>query len=92
MDLEKSWKITIVHLKAARSTLLEHMLFAKANEVEKEFDEYLEHNELELAMNALDYVGTLSKAPDEFWFNLELAALNMGLVVDAERYNRIRNT
>ncbi|HGS4984503.1 TPA: hypothetical protein ACMDSY_004500 [Vibrio parahaemolyticus] len=92
MNLEKSWKITIKYLNAARRKLPEEMFFSEAKEAEKDFNEYLKHNELELAMNALDDMGILSNAPDEFWLDLELAASNMGLLADAERFNRIRNT
>ncbi|HFQ4961094.1 TPA: hypothetical protein ACGUPM_004623 [Vibrio vulnificus] len=92
MNLEKSWKITITYLNAARRKLPEEMVFLEAKEAEKDFNEYLKHNELELAMNALDDMGLLSNAPDEFWFDLELAASNMGLLVEAKRFNRIRNT
>lgn len=91
-SLEESWKVTIEHLKAGRALLPEEMFFEEARAFDKEYTEYLEHNELELAMNALDDLGLLCNAPNEFWLQLELAAINMGLTNEAQRFKQIRNT
>jgi len=92
MSLKKSWKITINHLTTARNLLPEEMFFEEAIEFAKEFEESIEHNELELAMNSLDDLGLLCNAPDEFWHQLELSAKNMGLSNDVKRFNEIQNT
>ncbi len=91
-SLEKSWRVSINHLKAARLLLPEEMFFEEAKTFDKEYSEYIEHNELELAMNSLDDLGLLCNAPDEFWKFLELAAENMGLLDEANRFKKIQNT
>lgn len=91
-SLEESWTVTIEHLKASRALLPQEMLFEEAKVFEKEYAEYLDHNELELAMNALDDLGLLCNAPIEFWYQLESAASNMGLSDEAERFKRIQST
>lgn len=45
-SLEESWKVTIGHLEAARKLLPEEMFFEEAKAFDKEYLEYLEHNEL----------------------------------------------
>jgi len=91
-SLEESWKVTINHLKAGRALLPQVMFFEEARVFDKEYAEYLDHNELELAMNALDDLGLLCNAQHEFWHQLESAASNMGLADEAERFRRIQNT
>jgi len=91
-SLEESWKITVSHLKSGRALLPDDMFFDESIEFDKEFSESLAHNELELALNSLDDLGLLCNAPDEFWKLLELAAENMGLSDEAERFKKIQNT
>jgi len=45
----------------------------------KEFQEYLDHNELELAMDELDRIGQQHDCRGGFWRNLERAATAMKL-------------
>lgn len=91
-SLEESWKVTIKHLKDGRALLPEEMFLEEAKVFGQEFNEYIEHNELELAMNSLDDLGLLSNAPNMFWHHLELAALNMGLTSEAKRFKNIQST
>lgn len=91
-SLRKSWKITTEYLVTARKLLPEEMFFDEAKVFAKEYTEYLEHNELELALNCLDDLGILCNAPDEFWKYLELAAENMGLDNEVKRFKDIQNT
>lgn len=91
-SLEESWSVTIKHLTAGRALLPQEMFFEEAREFDKEYAEYLDHNELELAMNVLDDLGLLCGAPNEFWHHLATAASNMGLADDAERFKQIQNT
>ena len=78
-SLEESWKVTIKHLKDGRKLLPDEMFLEEAKVFDKEFTEYIEHNELELAMNSLDDLGLLLNASSMFWHHLELAATNMRL-------------
>jgi hypothetical protein len=77
--LIKSWKVTEALLERAR-----HALPAR-NEQEyaallTRYREFLEHNELELALDILEEIGHLISARGGFWRDLERAAENMGLV------------
>jgi hypothetical protein len=80
--LLKSWKITETLLKRARRALPDpseaHMqeymtLLAR-------YHEFLEHNELGLALDTLEELGHLIPCRGGFWRDLERAAANMGLV------------
>ena len=85
-ELHESWKIIRRHLAASRFFLQENFFFEEAIEYEKEFNEYLHANELGLALETAEMLGTISNAPSEFWVELQLAALNMGRSEDANRY------
>jgi hypothetical protein len=76
---QKSWKITETLLERARHALPirhEHEYAALSTQ----YREFLEHNELELALDTLEELGHLISARGEFWRDLERAAENMGLV------------
>ena len=53
---------------------------------EQAFNDYLHNNELELALHEVEAIGTEQNAPSEFWQELRLAATEMGLDAQAERY------
>ena len=91
-SLKHSWRITTKHLKEAHALLPKDLYFEEAKAFNNDFLEYIEHNELELALNSLDDLGILCNASNQFWRQLELAALNMELTSDAERFNKIQNT
>lgn len=76
--LIKSWRIT--------ETLLERARLALPIRDEPEYSalltqyrEFMEHNELELALDTLEELGHLASARGGFWRDLERAAKNMGL-------------
>ena len=48
--------------------------------------EYLEHNELELACDALERYGNENPVPSDFWIALRNAAIKMGLQRNASRF------
>jgi len=77
--LTKSWKITETLLERAR-----HALPARHEQAHAalltQYREFLEHNELELALDILEELGHLISARGGFWRDLERAAENMGLV------------
>ncbi|MBC9877178.1 hypothetical protein G8O24_07435 [Bradyrhizobium sp. INPA01-394B] len=77
----KRWKITETVLERARNAL---PASPAANEHEtarllEQYREFLEHNELGLALDALEELGHLLSAQGGFWRDLERAAENMGL-------------
>jgi hypothetical protein len=74
----KSWKITETLLERARHAL------PAGDEQERaallvRYREFVEHNELELALDVLEELGHLTCARGGFWRDLERAAENIGL-------------
>jgi hypothetical protein len=87
-DLLNSWKRTEGFLLDARANLSEAGEAICADEIHQ-FAEFLEHNELELAMDALEEA--FNKSEFESWRVLELLALaaaSMGLTDRQESYDR----
>jgi predicted house-cleaning noncanonical NTP pyrophosphatase (MazG superfamily) len=82
VELVKRWKITETLLERARHALpdapVQHE--QKCAEHLAQYREFLEHNELELALDILEVLGHLISARGGFWRDLERAAENMGLV------------
>jgi hypothetical protein len=85
-ELIKRWRATTVLLQRARSTIQDSS--AQIEELVKEFDEYLEHNELELAMDMLQEMAELTPCRGGFWRDLERAAEMMGLTDRAKYFRR----
>jgi hypothetical protein len=76
--LVKSWKITETLLERARRALpVGHEQGYAA--LLTQYREFLEHNELGLALDILEEMGHLVSAPGGFWRDLERAAENMDL-------------
>ena len=75
-ELIKGWRITETLLGRAR-----HALPQSSEDVRRyaQYEEFLQHNELGLALNVLEELGYLLSAPGGFWRDLERAAENMGL-------------
>jgi len=90
--LEQSWKVTIGYLQASYSLLPKEMPFEEAVGFREDYLDFLKHNELELAMNSLDDLGILCNVPNQYWKQLELAATNMELFSEAERFKKIQST
>lgn len=86
-ELEKKWKVTIALLSEAKTLLCE---CEGAGKYIAEYDEYLDHNELELALDMLEEAAleSTSKAPKELWLKLKEAAKSMGLDDRNELYNQ----
>lgn len=85
-ELRESWRRTTELLLDARSHLSEAAEGICADEI-AEFDDYLSHNELELALDSLE--AAVIKSPCETLRILELliaAAESMGLEQHAARY------
>ena len=80
-ELWKRWKVTERHLEHARG-LLPPASPDVAGEYERlltEYRSYLEHNELELALDTLQDLGDLVACCGGYWRNLERAAESMQL-------------
>ena len=87
-ELEQSWAITRRHLDNALRLLSGLRLPSDL----EQYNEWLDHNELELAFWELEVLGEVKGAPDRFWQELIAAAENMGETEHAERCrNRLEN-
>jgi len=85
-ELQDSWRRTTAFLRDARSHLSEAAEGICADEI-AEFEDYLSHNELELALDSLE--AAVFKSPGENLRLLELllsAAESMELTGHAARY------
>jgi hypothetical protein len=82
VTLFKKWKISETLLKRAHAALPqpEEKDQLRFSELELSFNESLEHNEHELALNALEELGELVSPRGGFWKDLIRAAENMELV------------
>lgn len=87
-ELLRSWKRTEGFLRDARSHFSEAAEGICADDLQA-FEEYLKHNELELALDMLDEA--FDKSEKETWRIMELMALaaaSMGLIDRRRRYDR----
>ncbi|MDX2217818.1 MAG: hypothetical protein SF172_02205 [Burkholderiales bacterium] len=62
-ELEKSWAITVQHLEAARALISASSAPGSDGGTLTQYQEFLEHNELELALDELADVGNGSSPP-----------------------------
>jgi|JI7StandDraft_1071085.scaffolds.fasta_scaffold238132_2 hypothetical protein len=77
--LRRSWATTLRHLAACRYYLPKVLATPSAVEAELAWSDYLHNNELELALYEAEVVGMEQDAPAEYWQELRLAAVSMGL-------------
>lgn len=79
----KLWKQnqqTATHLRHARQQLeLPEAVPKRVAELLPQFNEYLDHNELEIALDVLQEVGEEIPCRGGYWRTLERAAILMGL-------------
>ncbi len=80
-ELWKRWKVTFAHLKHARQKLAEPTVENQAEyqRLLSDYHDYLEHDELELALDCLEELGDLTNSRGSFWQDLERAARTMQL-------------
>lgn len=84
-DLRSSWATTSRHLIASKGHL-PSPLPNEALDALQQMDEFLNHNELELALEEAEFLGNLCHSPPAFWAELRRAAENMGLSEASSRY------
>ena len=79
--LLKRWKVSETLLKRAHRALPrpEQKAEQQFRSLERQFLEYLEHNEHELALNVLQEIGEVVAPRGGFWKDLVRASENMGL-------------
>lgn len=89
MDLPKLWAQIRADLEQARGTLLNDAANDKAI---SQYEEFLSHNELELACDMLESCAEGYTVKKEFWLALRDAAAKMELYDRARRYERFANS
>ena len=82
--LIESWAVTTAYLRTAEQQLAEEFAATDVSAT-REFNDWLDHNELELALDQLENMGSDSRSPI-FWSSLLAAAENMDLQSHAARY------
>jgi hypothetical protein len=85
-ELIKQWKATATLLQRARDAV--QYSSEEVVKLRKEFDEWLQHNELELALDTLQEISELTPCRGGFWKDLERAAEIMGLNDRAKYFHR----
>ena len=88
LNLRESWEITRRHLNAARALLPLSLVEYPACEAGsiKGFEDFLPHNELELALEELAGLGEANDCRGAFWRALAGAADHMELFEQADDY------
>jgi hypothetical protein len=89
MNLPKLWAQIRADLEQARSTLVKD---AATDKTISQYDEFLSHNELELACDMLESYAETQTVSKEFWLALRDAAAKMELYDRARRYERLANS
>lgn len=84
----KHWKIIELQLKQASMFLYEPDRFSIPNKELKEYKDYIENNEFELAMDELAAIAIEFGCKSSFWRRLKKPALQMGLLAKAEQYEK----
>src|SRR5437868_2054242 len=77
-ELNQNWKRTRGFLDAATKFLPQSI--EQTDERLIRYHEWLEHNELELALDELKHIGEDVLVSKHFWVELEKAARNIGLI------------
>lgn len=83
MDLPKLWEQIRTDLQRAKSTLPSN---ATDHSAISQYEEFLSHNELELACDMLELYAESHTVGKEFWIALRDAAAKMELSDRARRY------
>ena len=85
-DLIELWRKIGADLRRARGTLPPE---ADADNTVREYQEFLDHNELELACDMLEAFAEEHPVSREFWLALRDASVKMQLHDRAARYDRL---
>lgn len=79
MGFEESWRRTREHLLEARRRLSANLVPGEEGGRLASFEEYLDYNELQLAMEELETIAESHRAPFSFWRQMRHAAEEMQL-------------
>jgi hypothetical protein len=85
MNFTELWSKIAADLERARKTLRDE---CEDDSLIRQYNEFLEHNELELACDMLEAYGENNPVKPEFWRALRDAAAKMQLSDPGHRYER----
>ncbi|MBK6907488.1 MAG: hypothetical protein IPH08_10540 [Rhodocyclaceae bacterium] len=86
-DLQENWKLIETFLRNARSDLpMQASPSLEFSALLTEFDKYLSHNELGLALESIAAAGQLVETGGRFWHSLHQAAKKMELHEQAQEF------
>ncbi|MFN0179616.1 MAG: hypothetical protein ACKVZ0_12530 [Gemmatimonadales bacterium] len=85
-QLHESWDRTLGSLARAAQLLPEGAVESDDRGRLDRYRDWVEHNELELALHELEGLGRINHVPHEFWRHLCEAAEEMGLSSHAFRF------
>jgi len=94
-ELIKQWRVTVTLLQRAHRAIPnpQQDVSTRVVEHEKEFDNFIAHNELELALDMLEEIADMVPCGGGFWRDLERAAETMDLSQRAQRlHNQFLST
>jgi hypothetical protein len=77
--LQESWDRTQAHLMRATALLPASPVESEEGGRLDRYRDWIEHNELELALDELEMLGGINKVPRQFWVCLRDAAIEMHL-------------
>lgn len=86
MGLIEKWEITRQYLVTARSFLPDDPICIEGGASAGGFRDWLDHNELELALDELEMLADANAVGPRFWAAMLAAANEMGLHLHAARY------
>lgn len=93
-ELQKRWNLVRQKLESARGYLPERPIENSGGHSDRDlgtldaFQEHLDHNEFELALDQIEALGTLNRCSADFWRILEKAAQSMHLNSRSARLRR----
>lgn len=87
--LRKHWKIVEVQLKQASEFLYESERFSVEERDLEDYENYIDNNDFELALDELSYLAKEYGCKSGFWRRLQKPALQMGLKEKVEEYEEL---
>ncbi len=86
VELRKHGKVIEVQLRQASEFLNEPERFSIEERALQYYENYIDNNEFELALDELAYLAKKFGCQSSFWRRLKTPAIQMGLTEKAEKY------
>lgn len=89
IEIRKHWKVVEVQLRQASEFLQEPESFSIPERELQDYEDYIDHNEFELAIDELSHLAKKFGCKSGFWRRLKKPAIQMGLTIKAEEYETL---